>query len=103
MFSEMLALARAEGWTPERLPENWPSTSSDTELILREIDRHSEGLVSKADARGLKDALRKALKRGAAVIGPEMCLAILDFNNVLEEGGFMVTEMDTGDTVFFER
>jgi hypothetical protein len=32
-----------------------------------------------------------------------MCLAILDFNNVLAEGGFMVTEMDTGDTVFFQR
>ena len=103
MFSAMLSLARSEGWEPEELPENWPNASADTELLLREIDSHSRGLITRADAGGLSDALRKALKKGAAAIGPEMCLAILDFNNVLEQGGFTVTEMNTGDTVFFRR
>ena len=102
-FADLLALARSEGWSPERLPGDWPDVSADTEVLVREIDEHSQGLVSRADAHGLTEALVLALKKGPGVIGPEMCMAILDFKNVIKERGFTVTKLQTGDTVFFHR
>lgn len=103
MFAKLLSLARLEGWRPERLPPNWASSSSDTEIILQEMQEFGEGLVSKVDARGLSEALSRVAKNGGAALGPELCLAILDFNNLFGGSGFIVTEAESGDTVFFKR
>ena len=67
-FSELLSLARSEGWNPRGFPEDWCSTSADTEVIVRKLDAHCDGLVSDADAHGLSEALEKAFKRGLLMI-----------------------------------
>lgn len=102
-FTKLLYMARLQGWKPERLPENWPSTSWNTEVILRETDLYRQGLVSKVDARGLGDALQRLAEIEGVAADPELHQGILQFNTVLGSSAFLATERTSGDTVMFTR
>jgi hypothetical protein len=102
-FTELLALARSEGWDSQGFPEDWCGTSADTEVIVRKMDARCEGLVSDADARGLSEALGRVLVKGFSELSPHTLVTILDFNNVLKGKGFTVTKVENGETAFFHR
>lgn len=102
-FSKLLYLARLQGWKPERLPVDWPSTSWNTEIVLQETCDYRKGLVSKYDARGLTEALNKLMTIEGTAVDPELYCAISRFVEVLGQSAFLATEKETGDTVLFTR
>ena len=102
-FSKLLYLARLQGWHPERLPTNWPSTSWNTEIVLQETSDYRKGVVSRYDARGLNEALRKFLTIEGTAVDPELYYAVSSFVDTLGKSAFLATEQETGDTVLFTR
>ena len=103
LFSKMLYFARLHGWQPERMPVDWPSTSWNTEIILRETTDYRKGLVSRVDARGLHDALSRVASVEGTCIEPSVYLAISQFLEHFGESAFLATEQSTEDTMMFVR
>jgi hypothetical protein len=103
VFSKLLYLARLQGWKAERLPEGWPDSSWHTELVLKETSGYREGLVSKIDATGLREALTRVATIEGRAVDPELHLAISQFIEILGKSAFLATEQSTGDTVMFTR
>jgi hypothetical protein len=96
-------LARRQGWKPNRLPDDWPRSTWNTEVVLQETAPYREGLVSKCDARGLTDALNKLAEIEGIAADPELHSAINQVITVLGKSAFLATEQKTGDTVLFTR
>jgi len=103
VFTKLLYLARLQGWRPERLPEGWPNSSWQTEIILQETDQYREGLVSKVDANGLSEALTKLASVEGTEVEFELRTAMYQFVDILGRSAFLATEQSTGDTVMFAR
>ena len=66
-FGKLLHMARLEGWHPERVANEWPSDSWETEIILPHLGPYMPGRVSRADAEGLRVALTRALATGVGM------------------------------------
>ena len=103
VFTKCLYLARRHGWTPQRLPGNWPCDSWNTEVVMQQTSQYREGLVSSIDARGMREALEKILRVEGTAADPELRLAITQFIELLGNSAFLATERTTGETVMFAR
>jgi len=91
-FGKLLYMARLQGWKPERLPENWPSTSWDTEVVLPDLGPYRQGLVSKNDARGLAGALNKLVTLEGVTLNRDLHSAATQFIAILGKSAFTVKE-----------
>jgi len=94
-FAKLLYMARLQGWQPERMPENWPSTSWDTEVVLPGVEPYCKGLVSKNDARGLARALNKLITVEGVAFSRELYSAATEFVTVLGRSAFTVSQTST--------
>jgi hypothetical protein len=103
VFTKLLYLARSQGWGLERLPEGWPNSSWETEIILQETDPYRETLVSKVDAHGLSEALTKLATMEGAALDFELRTAMYQFIHILGRSAFLATEQGKGDMVMFAR
>ena len=89
-FGKLLHLARQNGWQPERVANEWPSESWETELILPHLGPYMPGRISRADAEGLKVALTRALATGAVAAEGTVQLASVTLLQVARAGAFRV-------------
>lgn len=89
-FGKLLHLARLNGWQPERVENEWPSESWETEIILPHLGPYMPGRVSRADAEGLKVALTRALATGAVAVEGTVHLASVTLLQVARAGAFRV-------------
>lgn len=89
-FGKLLHLARLHGWSPERIPSEWPSASWETELILPHLGPYLPGYVSRTDADGLRRALIRAMATGDVAVEGTVGLASMTLSQVVREGGFRV-------------
>jgi hypothetical protein len=89
-FGKLLHLARLNGWHPERVPNEWPSASWETEIIIPHLGPYMPGRVSRADAEGLRVALTRALATGAVAVDGTVQLASVTLLQVARAGGFRV-------------
>jgi hypothetical protein len=85
------------------MPENWPSTSWNTEIIVQDTGEYRDGLVSKVDARGLSEALSRVMRNEGAALGVEVYSAMSKFIIFLGESAFLATEQVTGRVAMFAR
>ena len=89
-FGKLLHMARQNGWQPERVANEWPSESWETEIILPHLGPYMPGRVSRADAEGLRKALTRALATGAVAVDGTVHLASATLFQVAREGAFRV-------------
>lgn len=89
-FGKLLHLARLNGWQPERVANEWPSDSWETEIILPHLGPYMPGRVSRADAEGLRVALTRALATGAVAVEGTVHLASVTLLQVARAGAFRV-------------
>jgi len=89
-FGKLLHMARLQGWEPERVPNEWPSDSWETEIILPHLGPYMPGRVSRADAEGLRMALTRALATGAVAVEGTVQFAAGTLVQVAREGAFRV-------------
>ena len=89
-FGKLLHMARLNGWQPERVPQEWPSNSWETEIILPHLGPYMPGRVSRADAEGLRVALTRALATGAVAVEGTVQLASVTLLQVARAGAFRV-------------
>jgi hypothetical protein len=89
-FGKLLHLARLHGWSPERIPTQWPSASWETELILPHLGPYLPGHVSRTDADGLRRALTRAMATGDVAADGTVGFASMTLSQVAREGGFKV-------------
>lgn len=90
-FGKLLHMARLNGWQPERVPNEWPSNSWDTEIILPHLGPYMPGRVSRADAEGLRIALTRALATGDVAADGTVQLASVNLLQVARAGAFRVS------------
>jgi hypothetical protein len=89
-FGKLLHMARLNGWQPERVSNEWPSDSWDTEIILPHLGPYMPGRVSRADAEGLRIALTRALATGDVAVEGTVHLASVSLLQVARAGAFRV-------------
>jgi hypothetical protein len=89
-LGKLLHLARLQGWQPERVPNQWPSDSWDTEIVLPHLGPYMPGRVSRADAEGLRIALTRALATGAVAADGTVELAAGTLLQAARDGAFRV-------------
>ncbi len=89
-FGKLLHMARQNGWKPERVANEWPSDSWETEIILPHLGPYMPGRVSRADAEGLRVALTRALATGAVAVEGTVQLASVTLLQVARAGEFRV-------------
>lgn len=89
-LGKLLHLAKLEGWQPERVPNDWPSDSWETEIILPHLGPYMPGHVSKADAEGLRRALTRALATGTIAAEGTVQGAAETLLQVARQGAFRV-------------
>jgi hypothetical protein len=89
-LGKLLHMARLEGWHPERVPNEWPSDSWETEIILPHLGPYMPGRVSRADAEGLRIALTRALATGTVAAEGTVQGAANNLLQVAREGAFRV-------------
>jgi hypothetical protein len=89
-FGKLLHLARLEGWHPERVSDEWPSESWETEIILPHLGPYMPCRVSRADAEGLRIALTRALATGVVAVEGTVQLAATTLLQVARAGAFRV-------------
>ena len=99
-FGKLLYMARLQGWEPEKLPRNWPSTSWNTEVILRDIIEYADGCVSKCDADGLRRALTRLMATDGVSFDKDLYMAASRFIQHLGGSGFLVRDEPGVETVF---
>ncbi len=89
-FGKLLHMARQNGWQPERVPNEWPSDSWETEIIIPHLGPYMPGRVSRADAEGLRIALTRALATGDVAAEGTVQLASATLLQVARAGAFRV-------------
>lgn len=89
-FGKLLHLARLDGWQPERVPNEWPSDSWETEIILPHLGPYMPGRVSRADAEGLKVALTRALATGTVAVEGTVQYVAVTLLQVARAGAFRI-------------
>jgi hypothetical protein len=89
-FGKLLHIARFNGWWPERVSQDWPSGTWNTELILPHIGPYMPGPVSPTDASSLVYALNKANATGELAAEPSLHFASLALVQLARAGGFDV-------------
>jgi len=89
-LGKLLHMARLQGWQPERVPNQWPSDSWETEIILPHLGPYMPGRVSSADAEGLRIALTRALATGTVAAEGTLELAASALLQVARDGAFRV-------------
>jgi hypothetical protein len=89
-LGKLLHMARLHGWQPERVPNQWPSETWETEIILPHLGPYMPGRVSREDANGLKSALTKAMATGAVAAEGNLQLAAGTLLQVARDGAFRV-------------
>lgn len=89
-IGKVLHLARQQGWYPERVSGEWPSTTWDTEIILPHLGPYLPGRISRADAEDLRKALTRALATGAVDVEGTVHLAATTVLQVARAGAFRV-------------
>ena len=89
-LGKLLHLARLEGWQPERVPNEWPSDSWETEIILPHLGAYMPGRVSRTDAEGLRIALTRALATGTVAAEGTVQFAASTLLQVARDGAFRV-------------
>ena len=89
-FGKLLHMARQNGWQPERVANEWPSDSWETEIILPHLGPYMPGRISRADAEGLRVALTRALATGAVAVEGTVQLASVTLLQVARAGAFRV-------------
>lgn len=65
VLGKVLSLARQEGWQADHVLEQSVSDTRDTAIVLPHFGAYMPSRVSRADAKGLRIALTKALATGA--------------------------------------
>ena len=96
IFGKLLHIARFNGWWPERVTQDWPSNTWNTELILPHVGPYMPGPVSPTDASGLVHALNKANATGELVAEPSIHFASLALVQLARSGGFEVRFAEAG-------
>jgi len=99
-FGKLLHLARLQGWEPEKLPSNWPSTSWNTEVVLRDIEAYADGCVSKYDADGLRRALTRLMATEGLSFDKDLYMAASRFIEHLGNSAFLVKGEPGVETAF---
>ena len=89
-LGKLLHMARLQGWQPERVPNQWPSDSWETAIILPHLGPYMPGRVSRADAEGLRIALTRALATGTVAAEGTLQLASSTLLQVARDGAFGV-------------
>jgi hypothetical protein len=89
-FGKLLHVARLHGWDPEQLPEQTPTVSWDTQVVLPHFGPYLPGSFSPSDAEGLRRALVKASATGAIAVEGTLQIAAQTLLHVAKEGGFEV-------------
>ena len=89
-LGKLLHLAKLQGWQPESVPNQWPSASWDTEIILPHLGPYMPGRVSRADAEGLRIALTRALATGTVAAEGNLQLAAGALLQAARDGAFRV-------------
>ena len=89
-LGKLLHIARLQGWQPERLPNQWPSDSWETAIILPHLGPYMPGHVSRADAEGLRIALTRAMATGTVAAEGNLQLAAGTLLQVARDGAFRV-------------
>jgi hypothetical protein len=89
-LGKLLHMARLNGWKPERVPNEWPSDSWETEIILPHLGPYMPGRISRADAEGLRIALTRALATGDVAAEGTVQLAAVTLLQVARAGAFRV-------------
>jgi hypothetical protein len=89
-LGKLLHLARLEGWQPERVSNDWPSDSWETEIILPHLGPYMPGRVSRGDADGLRRALTRALATGTVAADGTVQVAAETLLQITRQGAFRV-------------
>ena len=89
-LGKLLHLARLEGWQPERVSNDWPSDSWETEIILPHLGPYMPGRVSAGDALGLRRALTRALATGSVAVEGTVQVAAETLLQITRQGAFRV-------------
>ncbi len=89
-FGKLLHMARLNGWQPERVANEWPTDSWETEIIIPHLGPYMPGRVSRADAEGLRVALTRAFATGAVAVEGTVHLASVTLLQVARAGAFRV-------------
>jgi len=89
-LGKVLHLAKLEGWQPERLPDQWPSDSWETAIILPHLGPYMPGRISRADAQELRIALTRALATGSVAVEGTTQTAAVTLLQLAREGAFRV-------------
>ena len=96
-LGKVLHMARLEGWQPQRLPDQWPSESWETAIILPHLGPYMPGRISKPDAESLRIALTRAMATGTVAAEGTVQTAAVTLLQMAREGAFHV-RLSTSDS-----
>jgi len=90
IFGRLLHLARFNHWNAEKVEENWPSGTWNTEVILCHAYPYLPGDVSESDARDLAVALQRCLSTQSSGMEESLYLKAMILVQLAKQGGFEV-------------